>query len=157
MIAVLQRVTDARVDVDHQTTGQIGLGILALVAVERDDCDEDVRWMAEKLVSLRMFRTADRHFEQDVRQVAGAILLVSNFTVAAQTRKGRRPSFEAAASPERGRELFDRLAQRIRDLGVTVATGRFGADMRVSLVNDGPVTFILSTPRSAGPDRDMVP
>ena len=104
MIAVLQRVLDAKVVVDGNVVGQIGHGILALVAVVQDDSQEDVQWMANKLASIRMFRSPDgeKHFELDVREVGGSILLVSQFTLAAQTKKGRRPSFEKAAAPEVG-------------------------------------------------------
>jgi D-tyrosyl-tRNA(Tyr) deacylase len=104
-----------------------------------------VTWTANKLAGLRIFRNGDKYFDADVKQVGGAILLVSNFTVAANTREGRRPSFIAAAETERGRELFDQLAEAVRALDVAVETGRFGADMLVSLVNDGPVTVIVDS------------
>ncbi len=153
MIAVLQRVLDANVVVDEKIVGQIGHGILALVAVAQEDTGEDVQWMANKLASIRMFRSADRqkHFELDVREVGGSILLVSQFTLAAQTKKGRRPSFERAASPEVGRKLFDELVKAVGELKIPVASGQFAADMKVSLTNDGPVTFILQSRSNAGP------
>ena len=153
MIAVLQRVLEAKVVVDGNIVGQIGHGILALVAVAQEDTQEDVQWMANKLASIRMFRSADRekHFELDVREVNGSILLVSQFTLAAQTKKGRRPSFEKAAAPEVGRKLFDELVKAVADLKIPTATGQFAADMKVSLTNDGPVTFILESRSSAGP------
>ena len=153
MIAVLQRVLEAKVVVDEQIVGEIGHGILALVAVAQDDTQEDVQWMANKLASIRMFRSADgeKHFELDVREVGGSILLVSQFTLAARTKKGRRPSFERAAAPEMGRKVFDDLVKAVGELKIPTATGQFAADMKVSLTNDGPVTFILESRSSAGP------
>jgi D-tyrosyl-tRNA(Tyr) deacylase len=145
MIAVVQRVSEARVVVDGRTVGEIAAGLLVLAAVERDDTDADIEWTANKLVALRIFRNGDKHFDLDVIQAGGAVLLVSNFTVAAETRKGRRPSLDGAASPEPGRQMFDRLVEAVRRQGVTVATGEFGADMRVSLTNDGPATFLVKS------------
>ena len=153
MIAVIQRVLEAKVEVAGQVVGQIGHGILALVAVVGEDTAEDVQWMANKLASIRMFRSGDgqKHFELDVREVNGSILLVSQFTLAAQTKKGRRPSFEKAAGPEMGRKLFDELVRAVRDAEIQTETGQFAADMKVSLTNDGPVTFILESRSNAGP------
>jgi D-aminoacyl-tRNA deacylase len=147
MIAVLQRVTSASVTVAGHSVGQIGPGIVTLVAVHRDDTDADVQWMARKILELRIFRTEDgsRHFERDVRQAGGGVLLVSNFTVAAATRRGRRPSFDAAAAGEAGQKLFEQLVAAVAAGGVPVATGRFGADMLVHIANDGPATFILDS------------
>ena len=147
MIAVVQRVSEASVTVAGEVVGLIGPGLLALVAVHASDTEKDLIWTANKLASLRVFRSedGDKHFDLDVRQVNGSILLVSNFTVAAQTRQGRRPSFDQAAPPERGRELFDAFVNAVRAQGVPVATGRFGADMKVSLINDGPATFLLDS------------
>jgi D-tyrosyl-tRNA(Tyr) deacylase len=144
MTAVVQRVLDARVAVEGRTVGEIGPGLVVLAAVEKDDTPTDVEWMANKLVTLRIFRSTegDKHFDLDVKQAGGSILLVSNFTVVGETKKGRRPSLEAAADPEKGRELFSLLVEAVRKLGVPVATGEFGADMRVTLTNDGPVTFL---------------
>ena len=145
MIAILQRVLQASVKVDGQIVGQIGPGLLALVAITKTDGPEQVAWMARKLIGLRIFRNGEKHFDIDVQQSGGAVLLVSNFTVAAATRQGRRPSFEAAADPQAGRKGFDALVEAVRATGVTVATGKFGADMKVELVNDGPVTVILDS------------
>jgi D-tyrosyl-tRNA(Tyr) deacylase len=145
MIAILQRVTSATVRVDGQVVGQIDCGLLALVSVTKDDGAEDVAWMARKLAGLRIFRNGDKHFDLDVKQVGGKILLVSNFTVSAATRQGRRPSFDAAADPANGRKWFDALVEAVRVTGIGVETGQFGADMRVELVNDGPATFILDS------------
>lgn len=145
MISVLQRVTEAQVVVAGEVVARIGGGLLALAAVHATDTEADVAWTAAKTVGLRIFRSGDKHFDVDVRQAGGSVLLVSNFTVAAQTRHGRRPSFDPAAPPEKGRELFDSLVAAVRAQGVPVQTGVFGADMAVSLVNDGPATFIIDS------------
>lgn len=145
MIAVVQRVTEANVVVNGATVGEIGHGLLALVSVVVDDTADDVQWVAGKLATLRIFRNGEKHFDLDVTQVEGSVLLVSNFTVAGKTKQGRRPSFDGAAKPERGRELFDELVGAVRKLGISVATGEFGADMKVSLVNDGPATFLINS------------
>jgi D-aminoacyl-tRNA deacylase len=145
MIAVVQRVTLASVTVGGRTVGEIGAGLIALVAVHKTDATDDVTWTANKLCTLRIFRGGGKHFELDVKQVGGSVLLVSNFTVAAQTRQGRRPSFDEAADPETGRRLFDQLVEAVRALGVPVQTGEFGADMLVSLANDGPVTVVVDS------------
>ena len=145
MIAVVQRVTSGRVTVHGRVIGEIGDGLVVLASIERDDGEEHIRWMAEKLIGLRIFRSTDgeKHFELDVKQVGGSILLVSNFTVAAATRKGRRPSLDGAADPGRGRVLFDEFVAAVKAHNVPVATGEFGADMSVSIENDGPATFIV--------------
>jgi D-aminoacyl-tRNA deacylase len=145
MIAVVQRVLEARVDVAGETVGAIGPGLLVLASVVHDDTPADIEWVGQKLVGLRIFRSGEKHFDLDVTQVGGSILLVSNFTVAAETRKGRRPSLDAAAKPEVGETLFNQLVECVRNLGVPVATGRFGANMQVHLVNDGPATFIVQS------------
>jgi D-tyrosyl-tRNA(Tyr) deacylase len=145
MIAVVQRVTEAAVRVGEQTIGSIGPGLLALVAVCADDTDVDVQWTAQKLTNLRIFRNGDKHFDFDVRQAGGSVLLVSNFTVAAATRHGRRPSFDAAADPAKGAALFDALVSAVGATDVTVATGEFAADMRVHIINDGPATFLIDS------------
>ena len=160
MIAVVQRVTQASVAVDAAVVGRIGPGLLALVAVHATDEPADVAWTAAKLVALRIFRSGDKHFEADVKQAGGSVLLVSNFTVAARTRQGRRPSFDDAAPPPKGRALFDALVAAVRAQGVEVQTGVFGADMAVSLVNDGPVTVIVdsrkpTTPASPPPPEPL--
>src|SRR2546421_13097953 len=134
MIAVVQRVLEARVDVAGETVGAIGPGLLVLASIVHDDTPADAEWFAQKLVGLRIFRHGEKHFDQDVTQVGGSILLVSNFTVAAQTRKGRRPSLDSAAAPEQGERLFNHLLESVRNLGVPVATGKFGADMQAHLV-----------------------
>ena len=145
MIAIVQRVTEAAVSVDGETVGRIGRGIVALVAVTKSDTNVEADWLAAKLVALRIFRAEGKHFEADVAQVGGSILLISNFTVSAKTKKGRRPSLDAAAEPAKAQELFDYLVNAVRKLRVPVATGTFGADMRVALTNEGPATFIVDS------------
>ena len=124
VIAVVQRVTEARVAVEGRVVGRIAGGLVALVAVHGADTRDDVAWMAGKLVGMRIFRRGDKHFDADVKQAGGAVLLVSNFTVAAATRQGRRPSFDAAAPPEKGRELFDALVEAVRGQGHRGGDGR---------------------------------
>jgi D-aminoacyl-tRNA deacylase len=148
MIAIVQRVTNASVVVDGRTTGEITEGLLALVAVENGDGEAQIEWMSRKLLGLRVFRDGDKHFDKDLSEISGGILLVSNFTVAAETRKGRRPSLDNAAAPGVAGETFARFVERVRrDAGdaVNVQTGVFGGDMKVSLTNDGPATFIVRT------------
>jgi D-tyrosyl-tRNA(Tyr) deacylase len=145
MKAVIQRVRHAGVVVDGETIGQIGPGLLVLLGVGRDDTEEDVRYVARKVAEMRIFSDADGKFNLALGDIGGAILLVSQFTLYADARKGRRPSFIGAAAPEVAEALVERCAQLWREAGITVATGRFGAHMDVSLLNDGPVTIILDT------------
>ncbi|HRK30903.1 MAG TPA: D-aminoacyl-tRNA deacylase [Tepidisphaeraceae bacterium] len=145
MIAVVQRVVSASVTVGDATVGAIDSGLLALVAVETGDGAKEIDWMAQKLTGLRVFRREDKHFDLDVLQTGGGILLVSNFTVAADTRKGRRPSLDAAAPPAHASITFEKLVAAVRATGVCTQTGTFGGEMRVHLTNDGPATFIIRT------------
>jgi D-tyrosyl-tRNA(Tyr) deacylase len=156
MIAVIQRVTEASVTVGNETVGQIGPGLVALVAVTKDDTNADLKWMARKLTELRTFRNNDKHFDLDVRSAGGSILLVSNFTLAGATLQGRRPAFDTAADAEKGAADFATLVQLVRDTGVPVQTGRFRADMSVNIINDGPVTLILDSREARVPDRRRV-
>ena len=151
MIAVIQRVAAARVTVAQETVGEIGPGICALVSVHADDTEPDIMWTMNKILTMRIFTNAEKYFDLDIQQIAGKVLLVSNFTVAADTRSGRRPSLNGAAGPEMGRKYFDLLVEKMRASGIDVETGRFGADMRVSIENDGPVTFILDSRDSRKP------
>ena len=143
MIALIQRVTEARVEVDSATVGAIGAGLLALVAVEPGDAETQIARMGERLLGYRVFADADGKMNLSLVDTGGALLLVPQFTLAADTARGMRPSFTAAAAPEQGRRLFERLAETLRARHASVETGRFGAHMRVHLVNDGPVTFWL--------------
>jgi len=144
MIALIQRVAEARVDVDGQCVGAIGPGLLALVAVEPGDGEVQARRLAERLIGYRVFADAAGRMNRSLADTGGGLLLVSQFTLAADTRKGMRPSFTGAATPEAGRLWFDRLVSICREICPgPLETGRFGAHMQVSLVNDGPVTFQL--------------
>jgi len=145
MLAVVQRVTSARVSVEGQIIGKIDGGLVALVAITHSDAETDVDWMARKLVGLRIFRNGDKHFDSSIEQTGGSLLVISNFTVAAATRHGRRPGFDAAADPQSGKKWFDELLVALRATGVRVETGQFGADMQVELVNNGPVTVLLDS------------
>ncbi|WP_017463214.1 D-aminoacyl-tRNA deacylase [Dyella ginsengisoli] len=145
MIALIQRVTGAHVTVDDETVGAIGPGLLALVAVEPDDGEPQTRRMLERLLGYRVFADDAGRMNRSLTDIRGGLLLVSQFTLAADTRKGMRPSFTTAAPPEHGRYWFDRLVELARAAHPGVETGRFGAHMQVHLVNDGPVTFWLET------------
>lgn len=141
MIGLLQRVTQARVEVAGETVGAIGRGLLVLVAVQPDDTQARADRLLERILGYRVFPDADDRMNLSLRDLGGGLLLVSQFTLAADTRKGMRASFTSAASPELGQRLYDYLIERARAAHPEVAAGRFGADMQVSLTNDGPVTF----------------
>ena len=143
MIALIQRVSEARVEVGDERVGAIGPGLLALVAVEPGDDEARTARMAERLLGYRVFADAAGRMNRSLVEAGGGLLLVSQFTLAADTGKGMRPSFTSAASPEEGRRWFDRLVEVCRSRHPVVETGRFGAHMVVSLRNDGPVTFWL--------------
>ncbi len=143
MIALLQRVSEARVTVAGETAGAIGIGLMVLLCAERHDGEEEAEALLTKLLSYRVFPDEAGRMNRSVSDVAGGLLLVPQFTLAADTRSGTRPSFTPAAAPEEGRRLFDYFTGRARQRHPVVETGRFGADMKVSLVNDGPVTFWL--------------
>lgn len=143
MRLVVQRVAGAEVSVDGRTVGKIGPGMVVLAGVEVGDGQDQAEAAAAKLVGLRFFDDERARMNLDVRQSVGAVLLVSQFTLAASTHKGRRPSFDRAALPEVAEPLLETLRLRLEAAGVQVESGRFGARMRVDLVNDGPVTFVL--------------
>jgi D-tyrosyl-tRNA(Tyr) deacylase len=152
VLAVIQRVARAEVSVAGESVGRIGPGILALVAVERGDGEPQAERLAERILGYRIFGDADGKMNLSVADTGGGVLLVSQFTLAADTRKGMRPSFTPAADPDTGRRLFDYFVERVREKHGPVATGRFGAQMQVELINDGPVTFILrAAPQDAAP------
>ena len=145
MIALIQRVTRAEVRVRDSVAGAIGRGVLAFIGVQREDTESDADRLLERLLTYRIFADDAGRMNRDVRAVGGGVLLVSQFTLAADTRSGTRPGFSTAAAPERARELFDHLLAQARAAHPDIGTGEFGADMQVSLVNDGPVTFWLGT------------
>ena len=143
MKCLLQRVTQASVTVADEVVGEIDQGLLVLVGVEPGDTEQTVTRMAERLLRYRVFADVEGKMNLNVAQVQGSILLVSQFTLAADTTSGNRPGFSTAAPPEQASNLCDQLADALRKGDVQVETGRFGADMQVALVNDGPVTFLL--------------
>jgi len=143
LITLLQRVTEARVEVGGSVVGEIGRGLLVLAGVRAQDDEASARAAVERLLNYRVFADAAGKMNLSLRDIEGGLLLVPQFTLAADTRKGRRPSFSSAASPEQGRKIFELALAYAQTVHEPVASGRFGADMRVHLVNDGPVTFIL--------------
>jgi D-tyrosyl-tRNA(Tyr) deacylase len=143
MIALLQRVTTARVEVEGETVAEIAQGLLVFVGIEKVDSEVQVDRLLERILGYRIFEDADGKMNKSVRDIDGGVLLVPQFTLAADTRSGMRPGFSTAASPARGKMLFEYVCQCARDLYGQVETGRFGADMQVHLINNGPVTFWL--------------
>jgi D-tyrosyl-tRNA(Tyr) deacylase len=151
MKIVLQRVKEARVDVDGRTVGRIGRGVCLLVGIEKGDTANDAEALAKKTVELRIFPDAEGKMNLSLAEAGGEVLAVSQFTLAASVRKGRRPSFDGAEEPRRAAELFDHFVGAVEALGVNVATGVFQALMDVHILNDGPVTFILESGKTPGP------
>ena len=145
MIGLLQRVTAARVEVDGQTVGRIGRGLMVLVAVHRDDDEKDIARLAERLLGYRVFQDPEGRMNLSVSDIQGGLLLVPQFTLTADTKKGTRASFTKGAAPDKASAFFDELVNTCRERLGDVQTGIFGANMQVSLTNDGPVTFWLST------------
>jgi D-tyrosyl-tRNA(Tyr) deacylase len=147
MKAVIQRVRQARVEVEGTVVGAIDGGMLVLLGVEKGDTERDGDWLAEKMATLRIFEDREGKMNLALADVGGSILAVSQFTLAGNCAKGRRPSFDTAAPPAEGERLYEYVVARLKALGLHVATGIFQADMQVHLVNDGPVTFILESPQ----------
>ncbi len=145
MRAVVQRVLQSRVEVNGQQIGHIDKGLLVYLSVGKTDTVRDAQFMAEKLVNLRIFADEAGKMNRGLLDVGGSILLVSNFTLHGDCRKGRRPSFDAAAEPELAQQLYEKLIELIAEQGVAVEKGAFGEHMRVSSINDGPVTFLLDS------------
>jgi len=145
MIGLMQRVTSASVIVDQQLIGSIDRGLLVLVAVHRDDAERDVKRLAERILTYRVFPDADGRMNRSIQDVSGGLLLVPQFTLSADTRKGTRASFTKGANPDKATAYFDKLVLECREQLNIVETGQFGADMQVALVNDGPVTFWLES------------
>lgn len=145
MRVVIQRVTQAKVEVEGETVGQIGKGLLVFLSVGQGDSEQDLSFIVDKLVHLRCFPDENDKMNLSVRDVSGAILLISQFTLHGDCRRGRRPGFDQAGEPERAKEYYENAAEMIRQLGVSCETGVFAAHMHISSVNDGPVTFLLDS------------
>jgi len=145
MRAVVQRVAEASVRVAGETVGTIGQGLLVLLGVGRDDADEDARYLAEKIAALRIFEDNEGKMNRSVQEIGGQILVVSQFTLFGDCRKGRRPGFSTAAPPETADRLYLQLVEQLRASGIVVATGIFRSDMDVALINRGPVTMLLDS------------
>jgi D-aminoacyl-tRNA deacylase len=149
MRAVLQRVKRAKVTVGEEVAGEIAAGWLVLLGIAPADTQKEVYWLADKIANLRAFADADGKMNLSVQDVRGGVLVVSQFTLYGDCMKGRRPGFTGAAQPAIAEPLYEAFVVALRLLGVPVATGRFGTDMQVELVNDGPVTFVIDTPQGA--------
>jgi D-aminoacyl-tRNA deacylase len=145
MRAVVQRVSRAQVAVNGEIAGEIGLGLLVLLGVGRDDTEADATCLAGKIAGLRVFEDAEGKMNRSVQDVGGSVLAVSQFTLYGDVRRGKRPAFDAAASPEKARNLYEFFVERIRATGVRCETGRFQEMMKVELVNEGPVTILLDS------------
>ncbi len=148
MRAVVQRVRSASVTVDGDVTGEIGAGLVLLLAAGEDDTEADLEWMLEKVLNLRIFRDDEDKMNRSMLDVQGELLVVSQFTLYGDCRKGRRPSFIKALEPTRAEAMVDDFVARARARGITVGTGRFGAMMDVALVNDGPVTLLIDSQKT---------
>ena len=146
MRLVLQRVKEAHVDVAGATVGSISTGLLVLVGITATDTEQDAEYLADKVIYLRIFPDDERRMNRSILEVGGSLLVVSQFTLYGDCRKGRRPSFDQAAPPEQARQLYEHFIERLSSRNILVQTGVFQAEMQVHLVNDGPVTFVLDSP-----------
>jgi D-tyrosyl-tRNA(Tyr) deacylase len=153
MRALIQRVTEASVSIDGKVVGAIGLGLLVLLGVSRDDTDEDASYIVGKVVNLRIFSDDEGKFQSSATDIGAELLVVSQFTLYGETRKGRRPSFTLAAAPDDAARLFERAVALFKETGLKVETGTFQAYMAVALVNDGPVTLMLDSADRERPRR----
>jgi D-aminoacyl-tRNA deacylase len=149
--AVVQRVKEGQVRVDGRIVGEIGIGVVVLLGVEMGDGPAQAEWLAEKIVNLRIFSDPEGKMNLALKDVEGSMLAVSQFTLAGNCAKGRRPSFDTAAAPDEANKLYAYFMGKVWELGVPVQSGIFQAEMQVSLINDGPVTFILETPKKNAP------
>ncbi|ABQ46228.1 D-tyrosyl-tRNA(Tyr) deacylase [Thermotoga petrophila RKU-10] len=145
MRAVVQRVSEAKVIVEEKTVGAIKRGLLVFVGVGKDDTEEDCEWLADKVSGLRIFEDEDGKMNLSVKDINGEVLVVSQFTLYGDCRRGKRPSFTEAAPPDKGKALYERFVELLREKGLKVETGKFRAHMHVHLVNDGPVTILLDS------------
>lgn len=145
MRAVIQRVSSASVTVEGEITGEINHGLLVLLGVHHDDGDTEIKWMADKIINLRIFEDDDGKMNRSLLDTGGAMLVVSQFTLYGDCRKGRRPGYSAAAPPEQANTLYEKFIDTVKALGIETASGRFQAQMQVSLVNNGPVTLLIDS------------
>jgi D-tyrosyl-tRNA(Tyr) deacylase len=145
MRAVVQRVLEAQVKINNQPVGKINKGLLVYLSVGKTDTEKDAEWIAEKVVNLRIFHDEAGKMNRNVIDVGGGILLVSNFTLHGDCRKGRRPGFDAAAEPQLAKQLYEKVIKLVKEQSIPVETGTFGEYMQVSSINDGPVTFLLDS------------
>ena len=145
MKAVIQRVTRASVEVDGKTTGQIRAGLVVLLGVAKGDTESDLTYLVEKIPALRIFSDEAGKMNRSLAEIGGGVLAISQFTLLGDTKKGRRPGFDQAADPDAAKRLYEQFVERLRRTDLTVETGVFGAHMKVELVNDGPVTFVLDS------------
>lgn len=146
MRLVIQRVTQASVSVSDEIIGSIKKGLLVLIGVHNDDNEEDIQWLSKKLLSMRIFSDVNDKMNLSVQDIEGSILVISQFTLFASTKKGNRPSYLQSAAPEKANKLYESFVENVRSTGdITVETGAFGADMKVRLLNDGPVTIIIDS------------
>ncbi len=146
MRAVIQRVSEAKVEIDGNVVGEIGAGLMILLGVCKRDREKDLAWLVDKIVGLRIFKDDAGKMNRSVQDIDGQVLVVSQFTLYGDCRKGRRPGFDQAAPPETAEPLYEKALEMFRERGLVTASGVFGAYMQVSLVNDGPVTFVVETP-----------
>lgn len=145
MRAVIQKVKKASCTVENEVTGQIGQGLVVLLGITHDDTEKDIEHLAEKIINLRLFATEDKYFEKSLLDVQGELLVISQFTLYADTSKGRRPSFTEAAKPEEANELYKKFIETLKEKGVKTEQGVFGAMMDIELLNSGPVTIIVDS------------
>lgn len=146
MIVVIQRVSESSVKIDSKIKSQIGVGLMILLGIEEADGQEDIEWLSKKIVNLRIFPDENGVMNRSVLEVGGEILLISQFTLHASTKKGNRPSYIKAAKPDFAIPVYEKMIQALKlELGKSIGTGEFGADMKVSLVNDGPVTIVMDS------------
>ena len=156
MIAVIQRVAEASVKVNQKTLGAIGKGLVIFIGIEMEDTESESCYLAKKISELRIFPDHEKSMNRSVMDVAGKVLIVSQFTLCGNTRKGRRPSFTSSADPKEGKRLYIHFVNEMKKRGIECATGQFGAMMAVSLVNDGPVTFVVESRKWTG-NRVRIP
>ena len=145
MIAVIQRVLDAKVQINNSEERSIANGLVILLGVHKDDVEKDVTYLADKIIGLRIFNDQNNKMNHSLLDINGSVLIISQFTLCGDIRKGRRPNFLIAANPSKGRSMYDNFIQRFKQKDLNVVNGEFGAHMDVSLVNNGPVTFVIDT------------